>query len=565
MRRFTGLFIFLLFGTLISGTLPAAAQQPGWSAPEPVSDTRKTPSSWFPDLAIGPDGSVHIIWSSGLPGKKKEDAGLDLLMYRELRNGKWSEINDIDNTGKGGYTVRNSIIMGHDGKLHILVRAGLVTTYRNVPWDAAWSARNWSEPRNINGSGSYFNALATDSQGALHVLWNEAIADDPKDTTPICSFCADVFYRRSNDAGKSWSSPVNLSQSPQGSVKPQVKSDKADNLHIVWEEGFDWYATKGTPTAGMYRRSRDGGNTWDPPVRFILPDVIPPPPPTPVATPEARATPVPTPAPIPNAPRQITLGLYQNSAPLVVYRGHSTSQIYYQFSEDGGGAWSKAEAIPGIRARDIRDTDHDDYSMTTDGAGNVHLICAGYLTTDTSEKSPLRLLHFVWNGRAWSAPESAPEVIAADESYADIDKVTRVDGERLQLFPEWPRAAIAGNDLHVTWFTRNKEDLYRSDRASYQVWYSVRHLDAPAVAPFAIFTPVPTSVPPTPVPTPAPTLIPTISPDVLSAPPVQGSLAWEGPGLVALGAAMLSVIALLTLAVGAYLTLGRLRRRARGQ
>ncbi|MEO7913403.1 MAG: sialidase family protein [Roseiflexaceae bacterium] len=558
MRRFTGLFALLLFGPLLSSALPAAAQQ-SWSQPFAVSDVRKTPSSWFPDLAIGPEGSVHIIWSSGLPGKKKEEPGLDLLMYRELRDGKWSEINDIDNPGKGGYTVRNSIIMGHDGKLHMLVRAGLVTTYRDVPWNAAWSARDWSEPRNINGSGSYFNALATDSKGALHVLWNEAITDDPKDPKPICSYCADVFYRRSNDDGKTWSSPINLSQSQQGSVKQQIKIDKADSIHAVWEEGFDWYATKGTPTAGMYRRSRDGGLTWDPPVRFTLPDVIPPPPPTPVATPEARATAVPTPAPIPNAPRQLTIGLYQNSAPVVVYRGHSTGQIYYQFSEDGGGAWSKTEAIPGIRARDIRDTDHDDYSMTTDGAGNVHLICAGYLPSDTSEKSPLRLLHLVWNGREWSTPE----VIASDESYADIDTVTRVDGERLQVFPEWPRAVIAGNDLHVTWFTRNKEDLYRSDRASYQVWYSVRQLDAPAIAPFAIFTPVPTSAPPTPVPTLAPTAIPTIAPDVLSAPPVSGSLAWEGPGILTLGAAVVLVVGLLAATIGAHLMLSRLRRRAR--
>ncbi len=560
MRRFTALLMLLLFGTLISGTRPAAAQQPGWSPPTPVSDTHKTPSSWFPDLAIGPDGSVHIIWSSGLPGKKKEEAGLDLLMYRELRDGKWSQINDIDNTGKGGYTVRNSIIMGHDGKLHILVRAGLITTYRDVPWDAAWSARDWSEPRNINGSGSYFNALATDSKGALHVLWNEAISDDPKDPKPICSYCADVFYRRSNDEGKSWSSPINLSQSPQGSVKPQIKIDKADTIHIVWEEGFDWYASKGTPTAAMYRRSRDGGKTWDPPVRFTLPDVIPPPLPTPAATPEPRATPVPTPAPVPNAPRQITIGLYQNSAPLVVYRGHSTGQIYYQFSEDGGGAWSKTTAIPGIRARDIRETDHDDYSMATDGAGNVHLICSGFLNSDTKEDSPLRLLHLIWNGRAWSTPE----VIASDESYADLDKVTQVDGERLQMYPEWPRAVIDGNDLHVVWFTRNKDDLYRSDRASYQVWYSVRHLDGPAIAPFAVFTPAPTIIPSTPIPTPAASPTPTISPDVLSARPVDGSLAWEGPGLVALGAAMLSVIALLALAVGAHLMLRRLRRRARG-
>src|SRR4051794_40038942 len=88
-------------------SFPATAQNNGWSQPFPVSDIRKTPSSWFPDLAIGPDESVHIVWSSGLPGTTKEDTGSDLLMYREFKNGAWSAINDIDNTGSWLYTVRN--------------------------------------------------------------------------------------------------------------------------------------------------------------------------------------------------------------------------------------------------------------------------------------------------------------------------------------------------------------------------------------------------------------------------------------------------------------------------
>ena len=271
MRRFTGLFALLLFSTLISGALPATAQQPSWSPPTPVSDTHKTPSSWFPDLAIGPDGSVHIIWSSGLPGKQKEDAGLDLLMYRVLRNGKWSPINDIDNPGEGGYTVRNSVIMGHDGRLHVLVREGLYTSYLSAPWEKAWSANTWSAPRHVNGGTSYFNALAMDHKGALHVLWNEAIPDDPKAPKPACSNCADLFYRSSPDGGTTWSSPINLSRSPEGSVKQQIKIDKNDTLHVVWEEGYDWYASQGDPVASMYRRSRDGGKTWDPPMRFTLP------------------------------------------------------------------------------------------------------------------------------------------------------------------------------------------------------------------------------------------------------------------------------------------------------
>jgi hypothetical protein len=401
--------IFILLVTL-HGQMPVAAQSNSWSPPAAVSDTHKTTSSWFPDLAVGPDSSVHIIWSSGLPGKNKEEAGLDLLMYRVLRDGKWSPINDIDNPGAGGYTVRNSLIMGRDGRLHVLVREGLYTSYMSAPWDQAWSANSWNSPRHLNGGVSYFNSLAMDSKGVLHVLWNEAIPDDPKAPKPACSACADLFYRRSSDGGQSWSSPINLSRSPDGSVKQQVKIDKDDNLHVVWEEGYDWYASQGEPVAGMYRRSSDGGKTWDPPVRFTLPAVTPS---EAAETSEPGATPQPTPAPLADAPRQVTIGLYQNSAPIVVYRGNVTDNLYYQFSEDSGKTWKKPAIIPGIRARNIRDTDHDDYTMATDGSGNVHLVCAGFLPGDTAESNPLKLLHLVWNGRAWSAPE----VIATDTTY----------------------------------------------------------------------------------------------------------------------------------------------------
>jgi hypothetical protein len=543
----------LMLAALVWLCAPAAAQSGGWRRPTPVSDHTKTPSSWFPDLAIGPDGSVHIIWSSGLPGKRPEDAGQDLLMYRDLHDGTWSQVNDIDMPGRGGYTVRNSIIMGHDGKLHLLVRRGLVMSYMHAPWDAAWSVGAWSEPHDINGGSAYFNALATDSQGSLHVLWNEAIPDDPDAAKPACSSCADLFYRRSSDGGVSWSAPINLSKSPDGSVKQQIKVGADDVLHVVWEEGFDWYASSGTPTAGMYRRSRDGGRTWDPAVRFTLPDLVPAPP---KATPQPDATPVPTPAPRPDAPRQLTIGLYRNTEPLVVYRGNVTDALYFQTSDDGGSTWSAASVIPGIRARDIHSTDHDDYSMASDGAGNVHLIAAGYLASDSAEDSPLRLLHLVWNGTRWSNPE----VVATSDEYPEIAVVTSAEGERLAIFPEWPRAVISGDTLHVTWFTRNERDLFTSDHAAYQVWYSSRTLEGAAVAPLAQFTPVPTALPATPTPEPTVQPTATLSPAVIDAPPIDAAVSWEGPGMLVVAAAGL-VTAGLVVAIGGLRLLVARRRR----
>ena len=306
-------FVFLLVAlALLCSASIASGQDTGWAQPVLVSGPT---TSWFPNLAVGPDGSVFIIWSSGLAKGDEPQDGIDLLMYRELRNGRWSPVNDIANPGTGGFAVRNSIALGRDGKLHILLRNQLSVLHISAPWDHAWSARAWSAPRRINNNNPpYYDALAIDSKGTLHAFWNEGVADDPTKPNTQCPRCADVFYRRSSDGGELWSAPSNLSRTPDGSAKPQIKIDADDHLHLVWNEGYDNINGKGVPKASMYRRSRGGGETWDEPVRFELPD---------------------------DAPQQIALGLFQNHTPIVVYR--STEHGHDLLSGRAGQRWGAME------------------------------------------------------------------------------------------------------------------------------------------------------------------------------------------------------------------------------
>jgi len=110
-----------------------------------------------------------------------------------------------------------------------------------------------------------------------------------------------------------------------------------------------------------------------------------------------------------------------------------------------------------------------------------------------------------------------------------------------ERYPEWPRAVVSGgNQLHLTWFTRNGNDLHNSDHARYQVWYSVLQLASPAITPLPFFTPTPTEIPLTPTATPEPTPTPTMDPNALAAPPPEGAIAWEAPGLVVAGIAALT-------------------------
>ena len=145
----------------------------------------------------------------------------------------------------------------------------------------------------------------------------QAIGED-KIVNAICPGCADIFYRRSTDGGVHWSAPVNLSNSYAGSVKPQIRVDERGGVHVVWEEGEDWYAAAGYPVSSMYIYSPDGGQTWSTPTVLTSPN---------------------------GAPQQITMGIGPRGELIVVWRLPNDNKLYYQRSTDNGVSWTEPQVI----------------------------------------------------------------------------------------------------------------------------------------------------------------------------------------------------------------------------
>lgn len=541
IRRYLVVMLFVFVVVAAGGTqwlLPASAQSSGWLAPVELG------GGWFPDLAVGPTGSVHVIWHAGrswpieprgdLPGagpvsEMPLDVGpgndvpldigpngegegedtrplqdrRDILVYREFRNGDWAPENNlfVADFGVSGLTVRNSIVLGRDGHLHILFRNGFGIDYFHAPWEQAWSAAVWSEPYTVSSGSAYYNALAVDSTGRLHMLWTRTVADNPQQPRQVCPGCSQLFYRHAGDVERVWSWPFSLSRDFEGANRPQIKIDQRDRIHVVWDEGFDWYAGTGEPLFGVYRRSDDGGQTWNAPVPLGIKE---------------------------EAVYQITLALMADGNPFVVYRGVDSQRLYYQQAIDAT-TWGSPAEVPGVRARNYEsDNKLDAYSMVIDSAGTIHLLMSGYL--EGQEDGTLSLLYLNWNGTNWSTPEVV------------------VNNERI---PEWPRLAIAnGNQLHAVWFSSFDRDT--------RVYYSSRTVNAPARPALALFTATPALVPTTTATPVQPTPTPTLPPEVLNAPVLQGEPQWEGPGLTTIGIALIPLVGLLLVYSG---TKWRTRRR----
>jgi hypothetical protein len=489
--------VFLL-GIIMPAARPAAADQAvGWS--EPIALSPDTQSSWFPDIAADASGQVHVVWATSLATGVAE--AYDVVMYATSQDGiTWTSPNDIVALPSKGAVTRPSLWADNQGILHITFKSYTVY-YSNAPVRSV-SPESMRAPVPIsspnNNNNGYFSRLAIDQQGRLHLVYTENIQ------SPSCVGCFHIFYRQSNDDGLTWTPAVDISNQANGAAKPQLVIDEAGNLHVAWEAGKGGdlgQLDPSFPTSVYYTGSNDGGQSWSSPIALAsFPNVVPtavpatntPSPTQPRASPTASpAAPTPSPTAFPNSFKNIALGLDGKGNVVVAWLALPEDRVYYQVSADQGHSWSDPHNIPGVwGAWTLYQGRTDDYAMTTDSSGVVHLVLVGR----TAEKQDaLSVIHVTWNGFAWGVP----------------DAITTMTGD----VPEWPRAAVGlGDNLHVVWFVRDQAHIFDSGGATqYRVWYSHMLLSAPALTPV---------VWPTLSPTVQPSAVPAIA-TVVAGPSLQ--------------------------------------------
>jgi len=434
----------------------------GWS--EPVKLSGDTIWPWFPDIAAGSDGRVHVVWNGG--GNRGDRNEVGALYYTTTSDRtSWSRPNDIALIWQG-HALRSSIAADAAGRVH-LVYKGLgelgpeALTRRVLGEEDLWhmtaagaeadQISSWSTTMKVNlGTVGYFSDLAIDSRGVLHTVFTEVEAGR-----------WDIYYRRSTDGGATWSRRIAL----DGVhfvwwYRAQLKIDAWDRLHVVWE--MTDMTNLGRTLGAAYAVSTDGGDSW----RVSRWQRL-----TPDLTDGGRGHP-----PLPG-PQQPSIGVDGWGRVLLVFRDPESDRIVFQLSHNGID-WSEPSPLPGI-SRGIR-RPYDVYDMVTDSAGRVHLAVVGYPTGSDW----LGLLHSVWDGQGWSMPAvvtAAPPV----PEYAAYASAAQDDSQALPLlsppYPEYPRLAVSrGNRLHLVWFGGDRPSV---DRVAVGIWYSTLLTEAPEQAP----------------------------------------------------------------------------------
>lgn len=112
--------------------------------------------------------------------------------------------------------------------------SGIYVLMSSRPWDGLWMNPVEVWPVDLLHRSSD-PAIAIERFGGwerpwsrLHVAWAEHVPDE---TAP-----GEIYYSVSEDGGRTWSPPLNLSHSPAPSERPSIAVDAEQVVHVVWEE-----------------------------------------------------------------------------------------------------------------------------------------------------------------------------------------------------------------------------------------------------------------------------------------------------------------------------------------
>ncbi|MCL5999503.1 MAG: glycoside hydrolase [Chloroflexi bacterium] len=433
------------------------ALKPNWSAYTLLSDRSATTAvEGVPALATDRNGNAYAMWSLG---DVKGEHGI-ALRVATWNGTEWSQMSQpirspsnvtIVGEVSSSKAEQPSLSVDTQGRLHVVWSGGANGNilYSRVRTSDVLVSTAWTDavvipaPSNVN---SWPDIIADPRGPVLYVLY--AVPFNEK---------RGIYMARSDDAGETWTGPAIVADavaSGWSSVdKPRLALDAQSNvLHAVWLRAELPGGTN--PQAVFYARSTDGGQTWSEPVKVAEGSV--------------------------DWPRVAVIG--EGQVYLVWSQLKSDVQMadgggidaWGQVSVDGGQRWQEPKLVRGFEGLS------GPVGLTTDGAGQAHLVAMGQGSNGSSE-----LLYSQWTGQAWDAVERF-SLGQSNTSGNSVAVALSTHSNRLvALLREW----IWG----------------QSSEGQFEVASMMRGVKAVQLVPVPTFTPVvglTATVEPTPVPTP---------------------------------------------------------------
>lgn len=249
----------------------------GWSSP----------ASFFageqPDLAIGPDGRVHLVYANEMFGNYE-------IYYTTWLGGRWAASKNVSNT-KEGVSSQPAIAFDANGSPVVVwtdTTGGQAYIYfarqTNGAWQTYWvsssygggapdlalgkngrlwltwqakegdaydvfalfgDGRSWNrEAMNVSDSAgvdSVAPRLAAHPSWGAFLVWQESSAGGAK-----------VYYADTLEGVDWWSEPAVISQLAGRSEQPSIAVNGAGDVHVAWDQGSQLLHRRRDPTTGQW-------------------------------------------------------------------------------------------------------------------------------------------------------------------------------------------------------------------------------------------------------------------------------------------------------------------------
>ena len=232
-----------------------SANGTSWTTPQAVYTS--TTNSLRPVMAAAPNGSIQIVWD--------EESGTTRLAYQKGLTGTTViTVPPVITQAASAH----SIVVDSSNIVHLALqgnKAGAVTPFHILHSSKALNAPSWPQATSVYtggvGTGSQYPALAADSQGHLHLAWQENVGSSD----------GQIYYSKGITGGGSiaWTAPISVSVGVviTNSARPSIAVDDNDTLHLVWEDRGN--PSQPGPQYIYYAHSTDGGATWSLPTRVV--------------------------------------------------------------------------------------------------------------------------------------------------------------------------------------------------------------------------------------------------------------------------------------------------------
>lgn len=176
-------------------------------------------SPFNPVLAVGSDGTLHMAWS--------EDGGTTRAIRYASSTNQGSQFTSPVTVASGANISRPAMAIGGSSYVYIAYIDDSVAPAEINFVRSTNRGSSFATPVNLtNNTGTSLNpSLAVDSSGTVYLAWQDTISGN-----------YDTFFARSTDNGASFSSPVNVSPSTEGSLFTAIAVDQSQNVYVAWDD-----------------------------------------------------------------------------------------------------------------------------------------------------------------------------------------------------------------------------------------------------------------------------------------------------------------------------------------